>query len=341
MTWMDSDQGKTPGLRYMTKKTLGFMIRTAWQKKKIVFFLYFVKFLGGALGELKLLLLPKLLVDEVVAMSRGESLEQHLQRAILYVGLTLAAELLSRVLGNIADSSLSYFQIWFDRELTYLLCDKTMSMDFEHTEDPRVLDQRTKAQEGISWYSNGVIGILGGLYDVIYNVLLLFTSVTLFIFYCPLILPIQIAGMGLITYFRFRSQKIETEAFLKLGKINRLFSYYLYEVASQKFGKDARLYDSVDLMTGRADRFGKECLQVFYERANGTLKYDYTGNIVNAAQTTINDSGEASGIETIENSNIGKAKEIYSLDGRRLNAAQKGVNIVKFEDGTTKKIVVK
>lgn len=282
MTWMDSDQGKTPGLWLMTRRTLGFVIRTAWQKKKIVFFLYLVKFLGGALGELKLLLLPKLLVDEVVAISLGESLEQHLERAILYVGLTLAAELLSRVLGNIADSSLSYCQVFLDRELTYLLCDKTMSMDFEHTEDPKVLDQRTKAQEGISWYSGGIIGILGGLYDVIYNVLLLGTSVTLFLFYCPLILPIQIAGMGLITYFRFRSQKIETEAFLKLGKINRLFSYYLYEVASQKFGKDARLYDSVDLMTGRADQFGKECLQVFHDRIVGTVKYDYKGNLVNA-----------------------------------------------------------
>ena len=31
----------------------------------------------------------------------------------------------------------------------------------------------------------------------------------------------------------------------------------------------------------------------------------------------------------------------YSLDGRRLNAPQKGVNIVKFNDGKTQKVVVK
>ena len=92
----------------------------------------------------------------------------------------------------------------------------------------------------------------------------------------------------------------------------------------------------------KADITSKSVIQDKSKLTVVTLLIDKsTGNIVNAAQTTINDSGEASGIETIENSNIGKAKEIYSLDGRRLNAAQKGVNIVKFEDGTTKKIVVK
>ena len=65
------------------------------------------------------------------------------------------------------------------------------------------------------------------------------------------------------------------------------------------------------------------------------------GSIVNADQTTINNPGESSGVETIENSNTGKAKEFYSLDGRRLNAPQKGVNIVKFNDGKTQKVVVK
>ena len=31
----------------------------------------------------------------------------------------------------------------------------------------------------------------------------------------------------------------------------------------------------------------------------------------------------------------------YSLDGRRLAAPQKGVNILKMSDGTTRKVVVK
>ena len=282
MKTQETKKADKPGIWFMTRRTLKFVFKTAWQEKKIVFLLYIIKFIGLVLGELKLLLLPKLLVDEVVAISGGAAVEQHLHNAIVYVVLTVGAELLSRTLGNIADSSLSYCSVYLDRILTYKLCEKTMDMDFQHTEDPEVLDQRTKAEEGISWYSEGITGMLGGVCGVAYNILLMITSVTLFIFYCPLILPIQIIGMGLITYFNFCSQKIATEAFMKLGKLNRLFSYFLYEVASQKFGKDARLYDSSDMMSRRADKFGKESLEVFRNRAEGTVKNDYKGNIVNA-----------------------------------------------------------
>ena len=110
----------------------------------------------------------------------------------------------------------------------------------------------------------------------------MFTSTTLFIFYCPLLLPVQIIGMGLICFFNFRAQKVATAAFLKLGKLNRLFFYYLYEVASQKYGKDTRLYDSSRLMGNRAGEYGKMSIDVFKGQADGTVKYDYAGNVVNA-----------------------------------------------------------
>ncbi len=280
----DENKKKTdgPGIWLMTSRSLKYVFKTAWDEKRIVFLLYFIRLVGAVLGEFKLLLLPKLLVDEVVAISEGAALSQHLSNAILYIALTLGAELLSNVLQNIANSTLNYESVYLDRILTYRLSEKAMEMDFQYTEDPEVLDQRTKAQDGIEWYSGGVTGILGCLYDLIFNIALMFTSVTLFLFYCPLLLPVQIIGMGLITFFNFKSQKIAVAAFLKLGKLNRLFGYYLYEVASQKYGKDARLYDSSELMSGRAAKFGDKNIEVFRGQAEGTVKYDYAGNVVNA-----------------------------------------------------------
>ena len=38
--------------------------------------------------------------------------------------------------------------------------------------------------------------------------------------------------------------------------------------------------------------------------------------------------------------NIGKV-EIYSAEGKRLHGLQKGVNIIRFENGKTKKVIVK
>ena len=280
----DDNKKKTddPGILHMTGRSLKYVLRAAWDEKRIVFLLYFIRLIGAVLGEFKLLLLPKLLIDEVVAISSGAALEQHLKNAIFYIALTLGAELLSNVLQNMANSALNYESVYLDRILTYRLSEKTMDMDFQYTEDPEVLDQRTKAQDGIEWYSGGVIGILGCIYDLLYNAALMFTSVTLFVIYCPLLLPVQIIGMGLICFFNFQSQKVAMKAFLKLGKINRLFYYYLYEVASQKYGKDARLYDSSELMSGRADKFGNMSVDVFRGQAEGTVKFDYAGNVINA-----------------------------------------------------------
>jgi hypothetical protein len=40
---------------------------------------------------------------------------------------------------------------------------------------------------------------------------------------------------------------------------------------------------------------------------------------------------------------IGKAVivERYSLDGRRLSAPQRGINVLRMSDGTTRKVLVK
>ena len=74
--------------------------------------------------------------------------------------------------------------------------------------------------------------------------------------------------------------------------------------------------------------------------ANVLIISNETGEILNAARVKVMTQDEINGISEL---NADKRTEVarYSLDGRRLNAAQKGVNIVKFEDGTTKKVVVK
>ena len=277
-----ADDPDKPGILKMTRHTIRFVLKTAWKEKKSVYLLYLLKLIGAALGEFKMLLLPKLLIDEIAAIAGGASLEEHLDNAVFYVGLTAAAELFSRVFQNIADSTKNYYSTIFDRYLTYKLCEKSMEMDFEHTEDPEVLDQQTKAKEGISWYSGGIIGMLESLYEAVYYLLLMFTSVTLFVFYCPLILPIQIIGMGLVTYFNYRKQRIATEAFLKMGKLNRLFTYFLDEVPSQKHGKDVRLYDSSGLMSEKARHFGNESVKVFRKRASDSLRFEQCSRVANS-----------------------------------------------------------
>ena len=112
---MFNENEKKPEFIKMTKRTLKYIFETAWKEKKIVYLLFAVKFIAGALGEFKLLLLPKLLIDEVEAISQGTAVQEHLHNAIIYVAFTIAAEFLSNVLMNIADSKLNYYSTYFDR----------------------------------------------------------------------------------------------------------------------------------------------------------------------------------------------------------------------------------
>ncbi|MBR6016183.1 MAG: hemin-binding protein, partial [Prevotella sp.] len=74
--------------------------------------------------------------------------------------------------------------------------------------------------------------------------------------------------------------------------------------------------------------------------ANVLIISNETGEILNAARVKVMTQEESNGISELNADNRAEVAR-YSLDGRRLNAPQKGVNIVKFNDGKTQKVVVK
>ncbi|MBO6064811.1 MAG: ABC transporter ATP-binding protein, partial [Lachnospiraceae bacterium] len=277
---LDSEQSATA--RGVTKKTLKYMLAFAWKEKRSLFAFYLIRFIGDVLGQLKVLLLPKLLVDELMAVIGGAPADAHIRNIVLYAGITVTAELLSSVLINIADSTRNVYSQVFDARLSEMLSAKSMGMDFAYTEDPKVLDKQNQAKEGISWYSGGVVSILDRLYYVIYNLLLMAASVTVIALYCPLLLPIQIVLMGAVCYFNYRNQLINTEFFLKLAKSNRIFSYVLYELAEFCYGKDIRLYDSSEMMCEKGRWLGMEQVNLWGEQARRQLKNTVGSNIANA-----------------------------------------------------------
>ena len=51
---------------------------------------------------------------------------------------------------------------------------------------------------------------------------------------------------------------------------------------------------------------------------------------------------DVTGIENIENRPSASAVNgIYTINGMKINTLQKGINIIKMSDGTTRKVVIK
>ena len=225
----------------IVSKTLFYMLRVIRKKAKGLYALYFLKFLGNALGEIQRLLLPKLLIDELVLVIDGADKAAHVKPVITYVALTLAALFLSRFLNNICDSHKNVYSSITDLYFQEKLAEKCMEMDFQYTESPEVLDKQEKAKTGISRYSGGAVSIIDCFFSILYSIALTVTSVVIIAIYCPLLLPIQIIGMGLITYFNYRNQLIQLRDFGRLAKHNRVFGYVFFTLTDFRYGKDIRL----------------------------------------------------------------------------------------------------
>lgn len=283
MRWTEEKRDEnTPGKLYMTKKTLCFMLKLAWKEKKSVYLIYLIDFLSVAVSTVEALLLPKLLVDEIVAIKDGAPLDEHLKKVILYALLTVSANLLARVLAQIASSSLNCYSEYFNRILNFKICEKTMDMDFQYTEDPEVLNKQNRAKEGISWYSGGVIGILGRFYEIFTFFILMCTVVTIIAIYCPLLIPVQVIAMGLVCWFNIKNQEIGMRSFQRHAKSNRLFSYFFFEIPSYKNGMDTRLYEALDMFVERGTEFEEEQIEIWRDQAKQERKNDYKSNLANA-----------------------------------------------------------
>ena len=239
-------------------ETLLFMLKTVRKEKPSVFFLFLLAFVTELAAKMSAIILPKFLIDELVLIIGGEPLDDHISRIIIYAALIVGIALFTNLLLNLEAQFMSVRSEWFNQYFETELSKHTMTMDFEHTEDPEALDKLAKAKDGMSWYSGGAIGILTQLYTVISNAAILLSVSVLIIITCPWLIPVQLISLVLITILNAKNNKIEAEGFMQLSKMNRIWGYVFYQLSDFQYGKDIRLYDSADMMCEKADKLSEQ-----------------------------------------------------------------------------------
>lgn len=93
------------------------------------------------------------------------------------------------------------------------------------------------------------------MFGLVNNAAALLGVSLIILFTCPWLLPVQIAALVVITILNAKNNKIDRDSFLELAKSNRVFGYVFWQLADFKLGKDIRLYDSADMMCGKAQHF--------------------------------------------------------------------------------------
>lgn len=273
--------GKTQRLP-ITRDTLKFMFRLVWREKPILFLLFFLDIVFEVSMKMIEIILPKFIIDEVAAILGGGAVEEHLPRAALFVGLIVGLHLIVIILDNINGQLFTFINQWFTEYIDIKIGEHAMKMDFEHTENPEALDALNKAKEGMDWYSGGVFGIMFALVMMVRNVAMLCGVIMLILMTCPLLLPVQILSLIIITIFNARNNNIDAASFLKRAKSNRVFGYVLYQLADFRLGKDIRLYESADMMCRKADSYADEQIAVWIDRDKKKCKNSWVIDIVNS-----------------------------------------------------------
>lgn len=266
-------------------ETLLFMLKTVRREKPSLFFLYLLSFITDFTATMTSVILPKFLIDELACMISG--MEAQLYKIIIYAAVIVGVALITNLIKNLLAQLTSIQSEWFNQYFETELSKHTMSMDFEHTEDPEALDKLAKAKDGMSWYSGGVVGILTQLYTIISNTALLLGVSVLILMTCPWLIPVQIISLVLITIFNAKNNKLEAENFLKLSKMNRVWEYVFYQLSDFRYGKDIRLYDSADMMCEKADRQSDEQINCWKDQERKMRPNNMKINLVNALRDGI------------------------------------------------------
>lgn len=271
----------------ITRETLKFVFRTAWRERPSVFLVYLMRFAAQFISKMQNAFMAKLIIDELALVITGGDIAEHVRNAAVFAGIYIVVQLLTSMLDSAAAQLGSVHEEWFNEYIDIQLADHSMKMDFEHTEDPEALDALEKAQEGMSWYSGGIVGVLGAVFGLVNSAAAMLGVSVIILFTCPWLLPVQAAALVVITLFNARNNKIDQESFLELSKSNRVFSYVFYQLADFRLGKDIRLYDSADMMCGKAQHFSDEQVGIWRNTQRKQRKNSWVMDAANALRDGI------------------------------------------------------
>lgn len=255
-------------------KTLKYFYDTARHEKPAYLFLLLASILLNAGQPFVNLILSKFLLEELVGNRQIEVL-------LSLAGGIVLGNLLFLSLIHIVRTNLAKYDDWFDRYFYDRLSLKSMTMDFPLTEEPKALNQRRKAEEGMAWYSGGMKGLSECVQLLASYILTMIGVVSIVAVMSPVLLIVAVfavIGGSVAVWQTNKCYKIEFE---KFPKVNRAFHYVTWNVLESKFSKSIRLYGGDAMMKEQFIDTTKQCSDIFYYTANSIGRWNCIGSFVN------------------------------------------------------------
>ncbi|MBQ6289746.1 MAG: ABC transporter ATP-binding protein [Clostridia bacterium] len=248
------------------KEIIRLMFPVAAKRFPLFFPLEALKTLCDILMPFIAIFVTPLIIDELVG-------GKDLTRLYVYAAILILGECLLTVIRQLSVNQLGKYKERLDNYFTQLISEHAMGLDYQLTEDKKLLDQLEKTNTGMSWYSEGVYGISEQIFTFVGNAIKIVGLVTVIALHAPLLLAVILLCVCLNAFLMRLSSKVELKAFERLSKVNRMFGYYGWEMVDFRYGKDIRLYDASGMLLNKWDGFSEESFQGWKWQADTTRKY--------------------------------------------------------------------
>ncbi len=247
---------------YLIRQFAGY----AWHCKPSYFIFYVLQILINAGSPFVNIIFPAYIIDELVG-------ERRIEKIILYTALTVGINAVCGLAIDFVNITLEKYGDLFGRYLEVQISEKCVTMDFQHTEDKKALEQLEKAKTGMSWYSGGIDGILSTFGRIVQNMVTLLGVVAILVTGMPWLLLIYVVSVAIDTFLTARVNRVEAAAFQKLAKENQVFGYIFWELQDIRFGKDIRLYGAEPMMEEKSEYHNSKMTEAWKEQEMDTFPY--------------------------------------------------------------------
>ena len=225
-----------------------FFSKFAWKNNKSYFLLLFLRLLVNSVGPFISIIGTRYLIDELISDQRD------IKKLIIWVAFICVGNFLYQTISKFISENLGRLNENFARILETKLCLACINMKFEYTEDTEVLDMIKNAQRSLN-ETGHVNGLIGPLFDVVSNIIVLICVVSLVCTSLPwLLLPITISFF--VKYFVENKINIfRKKYFRSISEVERGGEYYNEELQDVRYAKDIRLYEAKEIFNEQYDGY--------------------------------------------------------------------------------------
>lgn len=266
----DTANKKTSGKNktYQTVlNTLKYFYPIAWKEYKGFFLCAAANILFQSVQPFVNIMMTPLIIDELLGV-------RDIKKLLIYVAVIAIVGTLLSLLDSITGVILEKYDEKMQNFFTEEMSARVMELDFQLTEDKKALDQIEAARQGMSWYSGGVYGLSMQVFQMITNIIKIAGVIVLIVLHAPLFLAVTAVLLVISTIVNSKTSKVEIEAFGRLSKLNRVFSYLGFELQDFRYGKDIRIYDAKDMMVEKWEAATRDCLKNWRWQVDKTLPYN-------------------------------------------------------------------